>query len=170
MLDSHYLSYLLRHHPEDKGLTLDEYGWCKVDDLIRALHITKRELEDCVDNNTRYIFSEDKRFIKAAHGHSIPIKYTNEMVPPEILYHGTALRFLSSIRSEGLKKMNREAVHLSEDRTAAFLVGSRHASGDARKTIVLEIRAKDMYKEGFKFYKSEDNVWLVDNVPPQFIN
>ena len=169
MLDSRYLSYLLRHHPEDAGLELDEFGWCNVQELLKALKISKAELEDCVLNNTRYIFSEDKRFIKASHGHSIPIKYTNEAVPPEILYHGTAERFVPIIEKEGLKKMGREAVHMSEDYDQALEVGSRHSSGNLSKTYVFEIKAKEMYKDGYKFYKSEDGVWLTDYVPPKYL-
>ena len=168
MLDSHYLSYLLRHYPEKKGLTLDEYGWCNVQELLKALHITMEELDYCVTHNTRYIYSEDKQFIKAAHGHSIPIKYTNEKEPPEYLYHGTAEAFVKNIMKVGLKKLHREAVHLSEDPDVALKVGSRHAGGNLSKTAILEIKAQEMFKDGFKFYCSEDKVWLVNSVPPKY--
>ncbi len=30
---SKYLSYLLRHHPEDVNCSIDEYGWVSVNDL-----------------------------------------------------------------------------------------------------------------------------------------
>lgn len=169
MLDSHYLSYLLRHHPEDKNLHLDEFGWCLIDELVSALHITKEELDKIVNDNTRYIYNEAKTHIKAAHGHSIPIKYTTEKIPPRFLYHGTADRFLDSIEKEGLKKMTREAVHLSEDFKLAEEVGARHSGGSLNHTFVLTIDAKKMYDDGFKFYKSEDGVWLVDSVPTKYI-
>ena len=29
--------------------------------------------------------------------------------------------------------------------------------------------AKSMYEDGYKFYLSENNVWLVDNVPVKYI-
>ena len=37
------------------------------------------------------------------------------MIPPEILYHGTATKFLESIREKGILKRNRQYVHLSSD-------------------------------------------------------
>lgn len=169
MLSSKYLSYLLRHHPEDEGLTLDEFGWCNVDDLLNALNVDQDELDDLVYSNTRFIYSGDKKLIKAAHGHSVPIKYSNTAIPPDILYHGTATRFLPSIRGQGLKKMTREAVHLSESYDTALMIGSRHASGNESKTTVLRIDTKKMIEDGYQFYKSEDGVWLVDSVPPKYI-
>ena len=168
-MDSRYLSYLLRHHPEDAHLTLDEFGWCNVENLLKSLRISMHELEDCVNNNTRFIFSTDKKFIKAAHGHSIPIKYTNEEKPPEFLYHGTSKKLGEIIKKEGLKKMTREAVHLSADPNKAISVGSRHAAGDLSKTMLFTICALDMYCDGYKFYKSEDGVWLTDNVPAKYL-
>jgi len=30
-----YLCFILRHHPEKIGITLDEHGWADVDELLR---------------------------------------------------------------------------------------------------------------------------------------
>ena len=34
---SRYLSYLLRHHPEAAGITLDAHGWADVDQLLAGM-------------------------------------------------------------------------------------------------------------------------------------
>lgn len=170
MLDSRYLAYILRHHPEEVGLTLDKEGWCKVQDLLKALKISIEELEDVVNNNTRYVFNNDKSKIKAAHGHSVKVEYKNEKTPPEFLYHGTNKRLKDIIKKEGLKKMQRDAVHMSEFYNDARTVGSRHAGGSLAMTIVFKIHALEMYKAGYKFYKSEDGVWLTDHVPGKYIS
>ena len=114
-LDSRYLSYLLRHHPEEAGLKLDKEGWCNVDDLLKALDIYESDLDEVVYNNTRFVYNENKTKIKAAHGHSIHVEYKNEKTPPDILYHGTAKRLIEVITKKGLKKMTREAVHMSDN-------------------------------------------------------
>ena len=31
------MAFILRHHPKDYGITLDEHGWAKVDELIAAI-------------------------------------------------------------------------------------------------------------------------------------
>lgn len=168
-LDSHYLAYLLRHHPEERGLKLDEFGWCSIEELLKALEVTRKELEACVKSNTRFIYSSDKKFIKAAHGHSVPIKYINDRKPPKYLYHGTSNGVKELILAQGLKKMNRECVHLSENFDDAFKIGLRHTCGDSNKVIVFTIKAVDMYIEGYKFYRSEDGVWLVNEVPSKYL-
>ena len=33
---SKFLALILRHKPEELGLTLDEQGWCNVDELVKA--------------------------------------------------------------------------------------------------------------------------------------
>ena len=55
---SKYMAYLLRHHPEDAGLTLDSQGYTDVDKLLSALEIDRSTLEEIVanDNKKRYSF------------------------------------------------------------------------------------------------------------------
>ncbi|MBO9635057.1 MAG: RNA 2'-phosphotransferase, partial [Chitinophagaceae bacterium] len=104
--------------------------------------------------------------IRASQGHSIPINLElTPTPPPDILYHGTATRFLSSIMKEGLVKGDRQHVHLTAFKDTAFSVGGRHG-----KPIVLEVDAAAMVKAGFEFYLSANHVWLVEIVLPEFIN
>ena len=39
---SKYMSYLLRHHPEKAGLSLDEEGFVGLDDLVKAISSNPR--------------------------------------------------------------------------------------------------------------------------------
>ena len=72
---------------------------------------------------------------------------------------------LESIKKEGIKKMNRQHVHLSADEETAKNVATRHSG----KYIILEIDTEAMLKENYKFYLSENKVWLTDFVPSKFI-
>ena len=110
-----HLSFLLRHDTEYK---FDEHGYREVSDLINNHSYTKQELEEIVETNDkkRYEFNSNHTKIRARQGHSIEINVDlKEATPPDSLYHGTATRFLESIFKEGLKKMNRNHVHLSEN-------------------------------------------------------
>ena len=78
---------------------------------------------------------------------------------------GTAFKNLESIKKEGIKKMNRQYVHLSADVETAKNVATRHSG----KYIILEIDTESMLKENCKFYLSENKVWLTDFVPSKFI-
>jgi putative RNA 2'-phosphotransferase len=165
---SKFLSLVLRHKPETINLELDRNGWVSISELLDAcsrnkFSITLLELQSVVANNKkqRFAISEDGTRIRANQGHSIAIDldYIPTM-PPEVLYHGTAERFLSSILSIGLVKQNRHHVHMSSDRTTAHQVGSRHG-----KPAILQIMALQMHKESYQFFESENGVWLTDRVP-----
>ena len=118
-----FISLVLRHKPDAAGIRLDEHGWADVGELIEGVRATGRTidleiLEEIVrtDEKQRYSFSADRTLIRANQGHSIPVDVElQETVPPDCLYHGTATRFLESIRREGLKPMSRLYVHLSKD-------------------------------------------------------
>ena len=171
MVSSRYLSYLLRHHPEEKGLKLDKYGWCNVNQLLVALNMTQDELDDIVDNNTRYVYNDDKTCIKAAHGHSVNVSYDEvKALPPEHLYHGTSRKFLESIKKNGLQKMSRDAIHLSISKEVAKNVALRHTNHNMLYVMIFELDIKSMLKDGYNFYKSEDGVWLVQqDIPYKYL-
>jgi putative RNA 2'-phosphotransferase len=169
---SKFLSLILRHEPERIGLKLGDDGWVRVDELLEALHhhvsLSLEQLKHIVATNDkkRFAFSDDGQRIRARQGHSIEVdlQYPPQS-PPEILYHGTATRFLDSIRQSGLQKMARHDVHLSAETKVTLQVAGRHG-----KPVLLNIRAGEMHRAGFVFRCSANRVWLVDHVPPQFID
>ncbi|MDC8004705.1 RNA 2'-phosphotransferase [Aureisphaera galaxeae] len=169
---SKFLSLVLRHAPEKIGLTLDEAGWANVDELLEKMNgkgpdVDFEVLQYVVDTNNkkRFAFNDDKTKIRANQGHSITIEHGFTPVdPPEILYHGTGAKSVDSILQNGIEKRNRHHVHLSQDRETALKVGQRHG-----KPVVLEIMATRMQADGHLFYLSENDVWLTDFVPTQYI-
>ena len=168
-----FISLILRHKPETKDLKLDKNGWADTKELIEKISKSGREidfktLERIVNENNkkRYSFNETKTKIRAVQGHSIKVNLElKEVVPPAILYHGTAFKNLENIKKQGIKKMNRQHVHLSADVETAKNVATRHSG----KYIILEIDTVTMLKENYKFYLSENKVWLTDFVPSKFI-
>lgn len=160
------LSYLLRHK---KGFT-DEKGWASVELLLNMFLININDLDDIVTNNDkkRFSYNDDKTLIRANQGHSVNVNVDLEVkVPPIILYHGTAPNVVNIILKDGLKKMSRQYVHLSIDKKTAINVGKRHSK--KLDPIILEIDCKSMVNDGYNFYISVNNVWLSDDIPPQYI-
>lgn len=168
---SKYFSYLLRHEPESIGLSLNENGWASIDELIHKtidFKLNRDLIEIVVETNDkkRFSISDDGLYIRANQGHSIDIELELKPIqPPEYLIHGTAERFVETIKKQGLKKMQRHHVHLSQSQVVARAVGARYG-----RPVLLTISAQDMFNDGFQFYKSENNVWLVDSVPEKYIN
>lgn len=169
---SKFLSLILRHQPETIGLVLDSHGWVNIDDLIAKGNAagTKFGRDDLLrvvagSDKKRFSLSADGLSIRAAQGHSVPVELgLVPQEPPSILYHGTAMRFVEAILSEGVKPQTRQQVHLSSDEATAQRVGQRHG-----KPHIFKVDAGSMHAKGFKFFRADNGVWLTDHVPPQFL-
>lgn len=169
---SKFLSLVLRHEPARAGVTLDEAGWVDVDALLAGCRaagqsISLDELREIVrtSDKQRFALSEDGRQIRANQGHSVPVELGHAPAePPAVLYHGTADRFLPSIRAAGLNKGARHHVHLSERVETASQVGTRHG-----RLALLQVDAGAMRRDGVTFYRTPNGVWLVDEVPPRYL-
>lgn len=169
---SKFLSLVLRHKPEEIGITLDDAGWVSVEELLQACNqndfaLDRALLEAVVagSDKQRFAFSADGAMIRANQGHSVDVSLGLQPIePPALLYHGTASRFLESIHEHGLIKQQRTHVHLSADLETASKVGVRHG-----KLVVLKVAAGRMHAAGLLFYKSANGVWLTDKVPPDYL-
>jgi putative RNA 2'-phosphotransferase len=169
---SKFLSFVLRHQPDSIGIALDSQGWVNIDVLVEKgnamqTHFSREDLLRVVETSDkkRFSISTDGLRIRAAQGHSVPVDLgLVPRQPPPVLYHGTATQFIDSILREGLKPQARQQVHLSADETTARRVGQRHG-----KAAILNVEAFRMHASGFKFYLSDNSVWLTDQVPPEFL-
>lgn len=170
---SQFIALILRHKPETIGITLDEHGWANVQELIDGInatgkhHLNMELLEEIVrlDEKQRYSFNEDRSLIRANQGHSIPVDVDlRETLPPKVLYHGTGEKYVPSIDEQGLIPKSRLYVHMSADKETAKTVGSRHG-----RPVIYEIDCKSMSEDGYRFYLSENHVWLTKAVPAKYL-
>lgn len=167
-----FLSLVLRHNPAAAYITVDEHGWADVSDLLAGCRragraLSMADLERIVRENSkqRYSFNRDHTKIRANQGHSLPVDVElQEVEPPDILYHGTATRFLEGIRVDGITRQSRQYVHLSGDEVTALNVGARHG-----RPVVIPIDAAAMVRDGYVFYRSENGVWLCHEVPWKYV-
>lgn len=168
------ISYALRHAPAEFGLTLDPGGWVAVDRLLAALRKRRkpwRKLEEA-DLHALLEASEKKRFeiregrIRAMYGHSVAkrIEYP-PAEPPEWLWHGTHPQAAARIRVEGLRPMGRQYVHCSVDRETAEKVARRRT----RTPVFFRVLAGKAHRAGIAFYPGQDQTWLCDVLPPEFL-
>ncbi len=170
---SKYLSKHLRHQPERLGLHLAPGGWVSVEELLAAMvrhrfPITQAELDEVVARNDKQRFSFDPtgKLIRANQGHSVGVDLQLEPAePPNVLYHGTSEGTAGAIVREGLRRMRRQHVHLSGDIETARRVGARHG-----RPVVFRVDASGMHRAGRPFYRSANGVWLVEEVPPEYLS
>lgn len=160
------------HKPEKLGIQLDESGWTGAETLIAKMNhfripIDRDILEHIVETNNkkRFAFNEKRDKIRANQGHSINISLDYDPVePPEVLFQGSAKKFMNRILRTGLEKRNRHHVHLSVEVHTAKAVGKGHG-----KPVVLAVAATQMCRDGFEFFVSANGVWLTENVPVKYL-
>ena len=128
---SKFLSLILRHKPEEIGISLDEHGWADVGELIEGI-------------------SEKMPF--------------ERVVPPDVLWHGTGEKYVSSIDTQGLIPKSRLYVHLSGDIQTAETVGKRHG-----RSVIYKVNSKEMHNDGYEFFLSVNGVWLTKAVPVKYL-
>ncbi len=163
---SRSLSFYLRHNPQDINIILDTEGYTDTSILLSRLDISIDELDWIVENNSkkRFSYNNDKSGIRANQGHSLDsVKLTLEKTNCDILYHGTSSEYVDDILSHGLKKMNRNHVHLSDNIETARNVGKRKLT----KNNVLTILQIDTTNIDISI--SENGVYLADFIPPSNI-
>jgi putative RNA 2'-phosphotransferase len=168
---SRFLSRVLRHDPQSIDLALDAQGWVRIDELIEragvhGMLLTRDLVLHVAQTSDRQRFAYDGAGrIRANHGHTVPVDLgIAPTEPPPILFHGTAVTSVASIRAEGLVPGVRQYVHLSADAATAKSVGRRHG-----RPVLLRVAARRMWSAGFKFVRSASAVWLTTAVPSEFI-
>jgi putative RNA 2'-phosphotransferase len=169
---SKFLALMLRHKPEEFGLTLDAEGYADISAVWSQVqrhypNVTPKDFYLWLESEKgqmRYEVRENR--VRARYGHSaIEIAY-ERVVPPEILYHGTTQAALPLIRKEGLTSQKRQHVHLSTGTERAEEVAGRHGN----EIVLLKIRALDAHHEGIEFYHPEPRHYLVKQIPPEYID
>jgi putative RNA 2'-phosphotransferase len=171
---SRTIAYALRHHPENFDLILDDEGWVSVQQLLVALRqhnpvqsIITDDIAAVIAQSSKQRFEVQDDMIRAYYGHSIQQKMTRKLAtPPTILFHGTTPEAANAIKTEGLKPMKRQYVHLSAEEATARAVALRRT----QRPVILRVNALQAHQQNIKFYYANDMVWLADHIPAGFIN
>ncbi len=170
---SRLLAFVLRHHPEDLGIELDEAGTAALDDLVAAFRqrsglqdLTREDLERLLDNQPAPRYERRGHRVRARYGHTFapPVAY-DPADPPPVLFHGTTPEAAERIFVEGLHPRERQYVHLSVDMPAAREVGRRRAD----PPVILQVDARGAAAAGHVFHRASPSVWLVRELPPEFV-
>lgn len=170
---SKLMSLILRHEPGRFGLVLDGEGYTPLKDLLNAVQTREPACSELdIRRVIETIEAKKQRFsirghdIRANYGHSTDARIGYpEATPPSMLLHGTAQSSISVILAQGLRPMNRQYVHLTQDEGLALRIGARHG-----KPQILKVDAAAAHAAGCRFYLSGSAFWLTASVPPGFIS
>lgn len=162
------LSWLLRHGAREAGLAMDAAGWASVDEVLRALGISREVLARVVAENTKSRLELDGDRVRASQGHSLegtPVTLEaleaswTPVLATAPAWHGTHLDALPGIAREGLLPVRRTHVHLAE--APSSRVGKR-----ASVHVLLEVSPVRLAGHGLGLFRSPNGVLLARRVPP----
>jgi putative RNA 2'-phosphotransferase len=169
---SRLVALVLRHRPEEVGLTLDAGGYADVEALALALAAQPGWESLSVNDLLALAQADARRYevregrMRARYGHTVSIEEPGEQAtPPEWLYMGAGPAQLPGFKSEGLVPTNRQHVHLSVTPQAALEVGRRHAA-DA---VVVVVFARRAAANGVEFRRAGAGLFLTTRVPAGFL-
>lgn len=167
-----YLTKLLRHDIIKENLTIDNAGYVCIDEIIDKIpkfrNFTKDDFCKIVekDNKQRYsMYQKDngKWYIKANQGHSQQvgnlidddISMRRIIIPIPNVFHGTYMRFIDDITTNGLNRMNRKHIHISK---GFNVLSGRRKDCD----VLIYIDMDKAINDGMIFYESDNGVILTE--------
>lgn len=162
------LAFLLRHRPDVGGLTADDEGWFKVDDVVKAVgriahvHLTDRDLVRAATQDPHGGFVVDDLLIRAG-----PRRRRKRPGVPDIVYVATTRAHAERARQEA---------HLSPDgrNPLRFHVREQHAWLAAHRArveepVVLYVDASRAARAGVVFHRLGTGVYGTDRLPVRFV-
>jgi putative RNA 2'-phosphotransferase len=167
---SKFMSFVLRHKPQNFGLIPDQYGFVDLYAFLIVLkdrfrNIELSDIKKVVQNCPKQRFEIKEEKIRARYGHSFDVlPDTKPCEPPDYLYHGTSPAMKNTILIEGLMPMTRKYVHLSKTKEDAFSVGKRKS----QNPILFIVNAREACRRGIKFYDL-GVVMLTEKIPIEYL-
>ena len=127
---SRRLAWVLRHRVPQMGLTLDDAGFVPLDELADAVNASAAEVVSIATHPAEPRFELEDGGVRALYGHSFEVADLPdlEVDTPDTLFHGTSWDNLPRIATEGLRPMERQKVHLTNNPMEALEVARRHQS------------------------------------------
>lgn len=177
------LSYILRHGASKEGLQMSE-GFVFVDELLKLQQLkrySESDIRKVVDENDKKRFAlrldaaTNRLQIRANQGHTMEVDdleldpITDHSDAP-VVVHGTYSECWELIKTQGLSRMSRNHIHFApgEPGEEGVISGMRSSC-----EILVFINLKKALSDGFRFYRSANNVILCPGneqgfLPPQY--
>ncbi|MBX9583988.1 MAG: RNA 2'-phosphotransferase [Gemmataceae bacterium] len=168
------LAFALRHHPLRFGVALDDEGFAGLDELVIGIRFShydwatldRHQVEDAIRGTDPGRFEVRGGLVRARYGHSVTLGSPGELrPPPAVLLHGTSADALATVRTTGLRPMNRAFVNLTSNPDYAALVVASKGGG-----VVIRVRAREAAAAGVEFFQANPHVWLCRSVSPEFLS
>jgi putative RNA 2'-phosphotransferase len=166
---SKLLSLILRHRPDEFGLTMDEYGYIPLGEVVEAVQqrysaVAEEDIRTLVEDSRQRRFEITDNRIRALYAHSFFVEMDGEPIEPsESLYMIATVEAAATMKEGGIRPEDRFYLHLSANREAA-----ESRSGSVDNPALVEIRAAAAAAAGAQFWERGE-VLLTRTIDAEFV-
>jgi putative RNA 2'-phosphotransferase len=164
------MAYVLGRQPDEFGLVLDERGFVRLKDLLKAIseepgwgHVRRSHIQEVLVASGSASFVLEGEKIKAVSRDEAP-DCRETSVLPKVLYHCVRRKAYSVICKQGITPLGQPAVFLAVNEELARRMGRRRDPSP----VLLAVHAKRAGEAGVKFSKYGRFLYIADHVPVSY--
>lgn len=161
------ISYILGHKPDEFGLVLDQDGFVKVKELLKAIteekdwkYVRRSHIDEIFITMPNPPLEVKDNFIRAKKRDALP-KPTPAQNLPKLLYTWVRRKAYPVVLDKGIYPTSYSHVILSSNREIAERIGKRID----QLPVLLTIRVKKSVDDGVVFYRAGDSIYLAEFIP-----
>ena len=162
-----FMSYILGRRPDEFGLVLDENGFVRLKDLLKAIseepgwgYVRKSHIHEVlmISREDSFVMENDR--IKAVASNNA-LNQDKQIVPPGLLYHCVRRRAYPVVFREGITPLGQAGVFLATTKDLALRIGKRRDTAP----VLLTVHADKAFEAGIRFSRQGEFIYITDHVP-----
>lgn len=161
------MSYILGRRPDEFGLVLDDQGFVRLKDLVKAIseepgwgYVRKSHIHEVLMTSFGKSFVLENDRIKAV-CRDDALNPDEEIAPPKLLYHCVRRRAYPVLCQQGIIPLGRPRVLLATTEELAQRMGKRRDPAP----VLLTVQAQRAFEAGVRFSKQGKFIYITDHVP-----
>lgn len=161
------ITYILERRPDEFGLVLDQNGYIKVKELLKAIHeedgwkyVRRSHLDEIMITLSDPPFELSENLIRAMHRHRLP-KHVFTQDLPKLMYTCIRQKAYPHVTDKGLSPIAAPHVILSSNRQMAERMGKRIDQAP----ILLTVNVRQSLVNGVKFSHAGGALYLANFIP-----
>ncbi len=165
---SKFLSYVLGRKPGEFGLVLDQDGFAKIKDVLKAVceesgfsYVRRSHIHEILITLPNPLIEIKDNQIRAKYRDKLP-KHTPTHDIPKLLYTCIRRKAYLFVMENGIFPMGYSSIILSSDRGMAERIGKR----TDQTPVMLTVHTQKSIDKGIVFYKAGDTLYLAESILP----
>jgi putative RNA 2'-phosphotransferase len=161
------MSYILGRRPDEFGLVLNDQGFVRLKDLLKAIseepgwgYVRKSHIHEVLMTSCKKPFVLENDKIKAV-CRDDALNSKEEVFPPKLLYHSVRRRAYHVVRQQGIMPLGQSRVLLATTEELAKRMGKRRDPAP----VLLTVQAQRALEAGVRFCKQGEFIYMTDHVP-----